>query len=75
MLKQAMDFKMESDSLHQLLQTLDEKTLEQTTQFKGWTINDIIQHLHFFNYAAVIYQQTVERYPWETPAQALAKVL
>lgn len=52
MLKQAMDFKIESDSLYQLLQTLDEKILEQTTQFKGWTINDIVQHLHFFNYAA-----------------------
>jgi uncharacterized protein (TIGR03084 family) len=52
MLQQAMDFKMESDSLYQLLETLDEKALEQTTQFKGWTFNDIVQHLHFFNYAA-----------------------
>ncbi len=52
MLEQAADFKEESDALHALLAPLDDAAFERSTQFKGWTINDVLQHLHYFNYAA-----------------------
>ena len=54
MLQQAIDFKAESDALYQLLQALNDDDLNEATQFKGWTINAILQHLHYFNYAARI---------------------
>jgi uncharacterized protein (TIGR03084 family) len=52
MLEQALDFAAESDELLALLERLDDADWERKTQFKHWTINDIIAHLHFFNYAA-----------------------
>src|SRR5579864_6981405 len=52
MLEQATDFRDESDALFALLDPLDEHDWERKTQFKEWTINDIVAHLHFGNYAA-----------------------
>ena len=52
MLQQATDFRAESDALYRLLEPLSDNNLEQETQFKKWTINTILQHLHYFNYAA-----------------------
>lgn len=52
MLQTALDFKSESDNLYQTLCHLADKDFEQITQFKNWTINNVIQHLHFFNWAA-----------------------
>lgn len=52
MLQQAIDFREESDALFALLDTTRDLRWEQSTQFKSWTINDIIAHLHFGNYAA-----------------------
>ena len=52
MLQQAIDFRDECDALFSLLDTLDEQTWERKTQFKGWTLNDIVAHLHFGDYAA-----------------------
>lgn len=46
MLIQAVDFRAEADALHGLLVTLDEADWQRATLFKGWTVNDIIQHLH-----------------------------
>ena len=46
MLSQAVDFKSEADELYQLLMTLDDAHWDRATQFKGWTVNDIVQHLH-----------------------------
>jgi uncharacterized protein (TIGR03084 family) len=54
MLAQALDFHAESDELLALLEPLDDADWQRETQFKHWTINDIIAHLHFFNYAADI---------------------
>ena len=54
MLQQATDFKAESDALYGLLQPLTDEALNDATQFKGWTINTILQHLHYFNYAALV---------------------
>lgn len=52
MLQQAMDFREESDALFALLDTISEQQWTQPTQFKKWTLNDIVAHLHFGNYAA-----------------------
>src|SRR5689334_11039297 len=52
MIQQALDFQAESDDLLTLLEGLNEQDWKCATQFKHWTINDIIAHLHFFNYAA-----------------------
>lgn len=46
MLKQADDFRAEAEELHNLLATLDDQDWQQATLFKGWTVNDIVQHLH-----------------------------
>lgn len=46
MLAQAVDFRAEAEELHGLLVTLDETDWERPTQFKAWTVNDIVQHLH-----------------------------
>ncbi|HXZ89087.1 MAG TPA: TIGR03084 family metal-binding protein [Candidatus Binataceae bacterium] len=52
MLDQALDFRDESDALFTLLDTLDDSDWGRETQFKRWTPNDIIAHLHMGNYAA-----------------------
>lgn len=51
-MQQAADFLEECDTLYGLLQNLDESDFEKTTAFKGWTINDVLVHLHFWNRAA-----------------------
>ena len=43
---QIADFRAEADALHALLLTLPESAWRRPTLFKGWTINDIVQHLH-----------------------------
>jgi uncharacterized protein (TIGR03084 family) len=45
-LQQIADLKAESDEFDRLLAGLREKDWSRATQFKGWTINDIVQHLH-----------------------------
>ena len=52
MMQQAQDFRDESDALLDLLETLDESGWDQPTQFKDWTVNDVMVHLHFWNKAA-----------------------
>lgn len=52
MIQQAIDFREECDALFTTLDPLSEKDWERETQFKQWTLNDIIAHLHFGNYAA-----------------------
>lgn len=51
-LPQANDFKAESHALYELLRTLDPKRFDEQTQFKNWTTNAVLQHLHFWNMAA-----------------------
>ena len=52
MFAQLIDFKDESEVLYQLLAPLEDADFERKTQFKGWTIHDVIAHLHLFNWAA-----------------------
>lgn len=48
---QVDDFLAESEALYGALRDLDEDQLLQVTQFKGWTVEDVIRHLHFWNRA------------------------
>ncbi len=52
MIEQAQDFHDEADALSALIDPLDEREWSRKTQFKDWTINDVIAHLHFADYAA-----------------------
>ena len=52
MLVQAKDFREESDELYTLTEPLTEADFERATLFKGWTISDILGHLHFGNILA-----------------------
>lgn len=52
MFQQALDFREECDTLDQLLGSLAEGDFERETLFKSWTINDILGHLHMWNWAA-----------------------
>lgn len=50
-MQQATDFLDESLALDKLLEPLTETDFDLPTQFKGWTINNIIRHLHVWNIA------------------------
>jgi uncharacterized protein (TIGR03084 family) len=52
MFQQPQDFRDESDALYGLIKDLSEDELRAPTQFKGWTIRDVIGHLHIWNEAA-----------------------
>jgi uncharacterized protein (TIGR03084 family) len=52
MIQQAIDFRDESDALFAILEPLDDREWARETQFKQWTINDIVAHLHIGNYLA-----------------------
>lgn len=51
-MQQALDFLVESDALHALLEPLSDADFGQATAFKGWTLDDVIGHLHLWNWAA-----------------------
>ena len=63
MLQQALDFREESEAVFALLDGLDEQDWAKKTQFKAWTINDIIAHLHMGNYAADLSLQDTNAFP------------
>jgi uncharacterized protein (TIGR03084 family) len=51
-MQQAQDFFDESVALAELLAPLSDADYETPTLFKGWTINQILRHLHVWNIAA-----------------------
>ncbi|MEQ9695113.1 TIGR03084 family metal-binding protein [Shimia sp. SDUM112013] len=51
-MQQAHDFLDESNALLSLVETLDSDGLAEVTAFKGWTIENVIGHLHIWNHAA-----------------------
>ena len=48
-MQQAEDFRQESAVLHGLLVRIPADRWDEPTLFKGWTADDILQHLHFWN--------------------------
>ena len=51
-LQEALDFKAESEAVAALLSSLSDADYNIVTQFKNWTIYDILAHLHLWNKAA-----------------------
>ena len=51
-LQEALDFKVESEAVAALLSSLSDADYNTITQFKDWTIYDILAHLHLWNKAA-----------------------
>jgi uncharacterized protein (TIGR03084 family) len=51
-MQQADDFRQECNALVELLVDQPDTVFQHATLFKGWTINDVIGHLHMFNVAA-----------------------
>lgn len=51
-MQQVLDFHAESRALHTVLADLRDADWDRETQFKGWTVNDVMVHLHFWNRAA-----------------------
>jgi uncharacterized protein (TIGR03084 family) len=49
---QPREFLEESEALYSLLAPRPESDLALVTQFKAWSIEDVIAHLHLFNHAA-----------------------
>ena len=48
---QVQDFLDESEALFEAVRGLDEADFARETQFKGWTVEDVLRHLHFWNRA------------------------
>jgi len=46
MLQQIIDLIAERDELHRLLLDIEAADWDRPTLFKGWTVNDVVQHLH-----------------------------
>ncbi len=53
-MQQALDFGEEVGALYEFVSSLDEADFETPTAFKGWTTNDVLVHLHYWNVAADI---------------------
>jgi uncharacterized protein (TIGR03084 family) len=53
-LDQALDFRDECDALHAALENAPAEAWAEPTQFKGWTFDDVLGHLYFFDHAAEI---------------------
>lgn len=51
-MQQAQDFRDESEAIHALLSPLADADYEKPTLFKGWTIDEVLRHLHVWNIAA-----------------------
>jgi uncharacterized protein (TIGR03084 family) len=53
-LSQALDFRDECDALHAALENAPAEAWTEPTQFKGWTFDDVLGHLYFFDHASEI---------------------
>jgi uncharacterized protein (TIGR03084 family) len=51
-MQQAQDFRDECAALAELVAPLRDADFDRETLFKGWTINNILRHLHVWNIAA-----------------------
>ncbi len=48
-MQQAEDFRQETRALSELVATLPIDAFQEPTQFKDWTLMDVLRHLHFWN--------------------------
>ncbi len=59
---QVQDFLDESEALYRLLGAVDPARLREPTQFKGWTGNCVLRHLHFWNHMVGLAQSRAEAF-------------
>jgi uncharacterized protein (TIGR03084 family) len=52
-MQQAQDFLEENNALATILESLGDAEFDMPTLFKGWTVDDVVGHLHMFNVAAL----------------------
>jgi uncharacterized protein (TIGR03084 family) len=62
-LTQAADFREECDQLFELLNTAPDDAWETPTQFKRWTPNDVLGHLHLFDVGAKLTVEGPDAFP------------
>jgi uncharacterized protein (TIGR03084 family) len=53
-MREATDFSAENKVLEALLAPLSQRDFAIETQFKRWSINDVLQHIHILNLAALL---------------------
>ena len=61
-MRQAEDFRAEVDTLAGVLEPLGDSDFGIQTLFKGWTIDDVIGHLHMFDTAALKTLESAEAF-------------
>ncbi|MEZ6000656.1 TIGR03084 family metal-binding protein [Hyphomonas sp.] len=69
-MEQADDFLEESRALHALLESKPDSDFDKVTQFKAWSVNDVLRHLHFWNWMAEL--QLADEARLETEFEAVA---
>ena len=62
MLEQIRDLREEGDELYELLKTLEEADWGRATPFKSWTVQDVVEHLHFSDRLAVLSLKSDEEF-------------
>jgi uncharacterized protein (TIGR03084 family) len=73
MLTQAIDYRDECDALYALLADVDPARFSEATQFKRWTLDDVLGHLHMFDYAARLTLEGPHAFTafWDSLSQSL----
>ena len=61
-MKQTQDFQAEAHALATILAELSPEDWTRATQFKNWTVNDVMVHLHFWNMAADVSHTDPDRF-------------
>ncbi len=56
------DLRAEGDALYELFTTLEEGDWERPTPFKSWTVRDVVEHLHFSDWMAVLSLKSDEEF-------------
>lgn len=60
--EQVQDFLDESEALFEAVRGLDDAAFDRKTQFKDWTIEDVLRHLHYWNRAVDFASQGEEAF-------------
>ena len=59
---QVQDFLEESEALFEAVRHLEEEDFGRVTQFKDWTVDDVLRHLHYWNRAVSFAAQGEEAF-------------
>lgn len=62
MLEQIVDFRDEAAELARLLERLSDEDWDRVTQFKEWTINDVVLHLYASDWMAAASARSADEY-------------